>query len=163
MSGFHAVCIFMTVIGKIYGDAGLRDLLIQSGMSTEGRVEQVLRGQHYNNAMFVHLCFYESLYRLKINAFENWLTMKGKYQVFEEFAESNNVSDFITEEDKENVVNFLEAHQELLNLMWEFDQYLHDENGPQNKLWQQYLDMVEILFDFCKSVRDRNWQLQGEY
>ena len=67
--------------------------------------------------MFAHLYVYESLYRLKINAFENWLTMKGKYQVFEEFAESNNVSDFITEEDKENVVNFLEAHQELLNLM----------------------------------------------
>ena len=117
MSGFHAVCIFMTVIGKIYGDAGLRDLLIQSGMSTEGRVEQVLRGQHYNNAMFVHLCFYERLYRLKINPFENWLTMKGKYQVSEEFAESNDVSDFITEEDKENVVNVLEAHQDLLNLM----------------------------------------------
>ena len=43
--------------------------------------------------------------------------MKGKYQVFGEFAESNDVSDFITEEDKENVVNVLEAHQDLLNLM----------------------------------------------
>ena len=43
--------------------------------------------------------------------------MKGEYQVFGEFAESNDVSDFITEEDKENVVNVLEAHQDLLNLM----------------------------------------------
>ena len=79
MGGFHAVCIFMTVIGKIYNDAGLRDLLIQSGISTEGRVEQVLRGKHYNNAVFAHLCLYESLYRRKINAFEKWLTMKRKY------------------------------------------------------------------------------------
>ena len=54
MGGFHAVCIFMAVISKIYGDAGLQDLLIQSGISTEGRVEQVLRWKHYNNAMFAH-------------------------------------------------------------------------------------------------------------
>ena len=79
MGGFHAVCTFVAVIGKIYGDAGLRDLLIQSGISTEGRVEQVLRGKHYNNAMFAYLCLYASLYRRKINAFEKWLTMKGKY------------------------------------------------------------------------------------
>ena len=44
MGGFHTMCVFMAVIGKIYGDTGLRDLLIESGISTEGRVEQVLRG-----------------------------------------------------------------------------------------------------------------------
>ena len=74
--------------------------------------------------MFAHLCVYESFYGLKFNAFENWLTMKEKYQVFWEFVDSNDVSDFIREEKKENVVNVLEAHQELLNLMCENDQYL---------------------------------------
>ena len=88
--------------------------------------------------------------------------MKGKYQVFLEFAQSNDVSDFIRAKDKENVVSVLEALQELLNLMCDYDQYLRDENGPQNKFWQQYLDMVEILFDFRKSVTDGNWQLQNE-
>ena len=117
MGGFHAVCIFMAVIGKIYGEAGLRDLLIQLGISTEGRVEQVLRGKHYNNAIFAHLCVYERLFHLKINTCENWLTMKGKYQIFWDSAESNDVSDFIREQNKENVVNVSEAHRELLNLM----------------------------------------------
>ena len=37
MVGFHAICVFMAVIGKIYGDAGLQDLLIEPGISTEGR------------------------------------------------------------------------------------------------------------------------------
>ena len=71
MGGFPMMCVFIAVIGKIYGDAGLRDLLIGSDISTEGRVEQVLRGKHYNNAMFAHLCVYQSLYHLKIKAFEN--------------------------------------------------------------------------------------------
>ena len=35
--------------------------------------------------MFAHLCVYESLYCLKINAFENWLAMKGKYQIFRSY------------------------------------------------------------------------------
>ena len=61
MGGCHAVCIIMAVIGKIYGDAGLPDLLIQLGISAEGRFEQVSCGKHYNNAMFTHLCVYESL------------------------------------------------------------------------------------------------------
>ena len=65
------MCVFMAVIGKIYTDAGLRDLLVESGISSKGRVEQVLRGKHYNNAMFAHLCVYQSLYHLKIKAFEN--------------------------------------------------------------------------------------------
>ena len=97
MGGFHAMCLFMAAIGKIYGDAGLRDLLIELGISTEGRVEQVLRGKHYNNVMFAHLCPCESLYNLKINAFENWLTMKGKYHIFRDFAVSNDVGDLIRE------------------------------------------------------------------
>ena len=125
MSGFHAMYIFIAVIGKIYGDAGLRDFSIESGISGKGRVEQVLRGKRCNNALFCNLCVYESLYRLKINALENWLTMKGKYQLFWDFAEntnlseSNDVSDLTREEDKENMVNASEAHRELLNLMCE--------------------------------------------
>ena len=57
------------------------------------------------------------------------------------------------------MVNVLEAHWELLNLMCKYDQYLRNESGPMNKFWQQYLDMVKILFDFRKSVRNGNWNL----
>ena len=85
--------------------------------------------------------------------------MKGKYQIFRDFAESNDASDLIREQNKENLVNVLESHQELLNLMCEYDQYLRNGSGPVNKFWQQYIDMVEILFDLCKSVRDGNWNL----
>ena len=61
--------------------------------------------------------------------------MKGKYQIFRDFAASNDVSDFIREQNKENMVNVLEAHRELLNLMCEYDQYLRNESGPMNKFW----------------------------
>ena len=56
-------------------------------------------------------------------------------------------------------MNVLEAYREVLNLKCEYDQYLSNESGPMNKVGQQYLDMVEILFDLCKSVGDGNWNL----
>ena len=50
------------------------------------------------------------------------------------------------------MVDVLEAHRELWNLMCEYDQYLRNEreSGRMNKFWQQCLEMVEILFDFRK-------------
>ena len=60
--------------------------------------------------MFANLCVYESLCRLKINAFENWLTMKGKYEFFLRHCQSNGVSDLTREQNKENMVNVLQAH-----------------------------------------------------
>ena len=45
------MCIFMTAIGKIYGDASLQDLLIESGISTEGRIDK-----HYmESATIMHV------------------------------------------------------------------------------------------------------------
>ena len=46
------------------------------------------------------------------------------------------------------MVNVLEAHRELWNLVCEYDQYLHNESGLMNKFWQQYLDMREICLIF---------------
>lgn len=159
MGGFHTMCIFMAVIGKVYGNAELSDLLVESGISTEGRVEQILRGKHYNNAMFAHLCVYESLFRQKITAFENWLTIKEKYQLFRDICESNEVNQLLREQNKVNFKNCIGVHHDLLQLMDEYDEYLRNESGPMNRFWQQHLDMIEILLDLCKSIRDGNWEL----
>ena len=53
-----------------------------------------------------------------------------------------------------------ESSSGAIELMCEYEQYLRNESGPMNKFWQQYLDMVEILFDFRKFVRDGNWNLR---
>ena len=59
------------------------------------------------------------------------------------------------------MVDALEAHRELWNLMCEYDRYLRNErvSGWMNKFWQECLEMVDILFDFRKFVRDGNWNL----
>ena len=32
MGGFHATCVFLGVIGKCFGEAGLKDLIVETGL-----------------------------------------------------------------------------------------------------------------------------------
>ena len=51
MGGFHACCIFLSVIGKRFADAGLKDLIIESRIMGEESVDQIMNGKHFNNAI----------------------------------------------------------------------------------------------------------------
>ena len=54
MGAFHIACTFMAVIGKRFGDAGLRDMLVESRTVGPSAVHTVLNGKHYNRAMQCH-------------------------------------------------------------------------------------------------------------
>ena len=48
MGVFHVICAFTAAIGKRFADAGLSDILIESGTVASGSVSGVLEGKHYN-------------------------------------------------------------------------------------------------------------------
>ena len=54
MGTFHTVCAFLAAIGKRFSGAGLKDLLIESGIVATGSVSDVLQGKHYNRAIRTH-------------------------------------------------------------------------------------------------------------
>lgn len=54
MGMFHTICAFMAAIGKRFGDAGLGDILMESGVVGAGSVPGVLEGRHYNRALRTH-------------------------------------------------------------------------------------------------------------
>ena len=60
MGAFHSVCTFIAVIGKRFGDAGLRDIAIESGVISEGSVKNVLDPRTYNRAIRFHKLVYET-------------------------------------------------------------------------------------------------------
>ena len=48
MGRFHLLMMLLGVIGTRFGDAGLRELAVQSEVVTEGSIEKVLMGKQYN-------------------------------------------------------------------------------------------------------------------
>ena len=61
------------ISGKRFGGLGLRDLLVTAGIISEGSINAVLEGRHYNRAIRAHKICYEALSRLLKDKFEEWL------------------------------------------------------------------------------------------
>ena len=70
---FHTICNLLSIIGKRFQDAGLRDLCVEAGIMAEGSVSSALEGKRYNRAVRVHKCVYETLNRLIWHQFEPWV------------------------------------------------------------------------------------------
>ena len=54
LGSFHTICALLAAIGKRFGDAGLADILVESGIVGSGSVAGVLEGRHYNRAVRTH-------------------------------------------------------------------------------------------------------------
>ena len=77
MGLFHTTCNLLSIIGKRFQDAGLRDLCVESGVIAEGSVAAgVMDGCKYNRAIRLHKLVYEALMRLAWKGFLPWLELK---------------------------------------------------------------------------------------
>ena len=54
MGVFHTICTMPAIMGKRFGDAGLRDLAVESGVIADGSIAGVLDGRNYNRAIRLH-------------------------------------------------------------------------------------------------------------
>ena len=56
----------------MFGDAGLRDLAVESDVIAEGSINKVLEGKQCNHAVRFHKITDEALMRLVWNGFQDW-------------------------------------------------------------------------------------------
>ena len=64
MGVFHRAFTLLSIIGKRFQDAGLRDLCVESGAIVEGSVTGVLDGRRYNCGVRLHNIMHEALMTL---------------------------------------------------------------------------------------------------
>ena len=73
VGNFHIICNMLSIIDKLFRDAGLRDLAVQSGVIAEGSIDKVLNGRQYNRGDRLHKIIYEAMMRLLWSGFLNWI------------------------------------------------------------------------------------------
>jgi hypothetical protein len=64
LGGFHLLMMLFGVIGARFGDAGLREVAIQSDLVAGGSIDSVLSGKIYDRAGRLHKIVYEALMKL---------------------------------------------------------------------------------------------------
>jgi hypothetical protein len=72
LGGFYTMSCFVASIGKLWGDGGLKDLLIESSVYAAGTVEQMMTGKQFNRAVRALTLVYEALSSRLLSAFFEW-------------------------------------------------------------------------------------------
>ena len=130
MGAFHTLSNALSILGKRFWDAGLKDICIEAGIVAEGSVNGVLDGKHYNRAVRVHKYIYEALMRLAWEEF--MLSMEGNQaanatiRAFTE--ELNNMVCDVNQQKFDSLLNN-PLLAELMTLWNSFLDYLRCDNG----------------------------------
>ena len=59
-------CSLLLIIGKLFQDAGLKSLCIESGVIAEGSVAGIMEGHKYNHVVHLHKLVYEALMKTSL-------------------------------------------------------------------------------------------------
>ena len=162
LGAFHTIVVLLSIIGKRFGDAGLRDTIIESGVIEEGSVAKVLDGKHYNRAVRFHKLMYEACMRILWEGFREWTVNEhdGANAALDSFAE--NANDILQDEVDQQLHNeFLESPL-VDDLHLHFQQYLdilRNRNGSMSAFWMTYIDLVELLLNLLRASREGDWNL----
>ena len=162
LGAFHTICVLLSIIGKRFGPAGLRDVIIESGVIEEGSVEAVLNGKAYNRAVRFHKLMYEACMRLVWQSFVDWLKESNSDDVRNLDILQSKLQDLIDSElnpivfrdvlnSEQNTVIFLKLQQ--------YMNTLRNDNGTMSAFWMSYIDLACLLLDFLRASRERNWNL----
>jgi hypothetical protein len=72
LGGFHTLSCYIAAIEKLWGDGGLKDLLVDSSVYAAGTVDQILNGKEFNRATRAFVLAYEALSVSWLSAFFSW-------------------------------------------------------------------------------------------
>ena len=137
---------------KTFGDAGLKDLIIESDLHLgDGTVEQILKGKQYNNVMRIHHVVAKVFRRKKIDAFTKWLIENGDIDKLHILIFSNELKVFQTDPNAKCFEACISVAEVIINLLEEFETFISDGYiSPLASFWQSYIEMFELLLQFQK-------------
>lgn len=147
MGMFHMLMMFMHILSKRFSDAGLRDVLIQSGVIAEGSVDKALSGKMYNRGVRMYKIMYEAVMRRVLDSIP---TTKEEDDWIEANLDIENLN-FDTAWDSEimrkKYNDFLDTREKL------------EAGEPLQQFWMSFLEMVELLLNTIYSIRAGDWEL----
>ena len=77
MGDFHTLLCFIACMKKFWGEAGLLDFLVDSGVYVASTTDQVLVGKQFNRALRGLALAYQTLIAMKLAAFVAWCEISG--------------------------------------------------------------------------------------
>ena len=152
--------MFLGIIGKRFGDAGLRDLLIQSEVLAEGSVDRALSGKMYNRAVRYLKLVYEALFRLLLDMLHTkYESDQHKKSLFDDLTEKvKELSTNLCQDDFEQFVDS-DVISKYMTMVIDFLDHLNDSGGNLAKFWLSFVEMAKLLLNLLSATRAGIWHL----
>ena len=148
---FHTICIALSILGKRFGDSGLKDIFIESQIVAEGSISGV-RARKY---------LYEALMRLAWAEFMRWLETSDSDHRITVVSFLEQVDTFASNLKQEGVDQLLQSQVlPQVTTMWkEYLNRLRHNNGELSAFWMSYVDMVEgVVLGLLGASREGNFK-----
>ena len=164
MGGFHIALNFLSVIGKIFQDSGIEELLIESGVYGCPKASMLLKGKSYNRGVRAHKLVLKALLRLQWQAFRAWMETE---QVELPTVYQRQCLSLINccQRESNDVASLKTSFGLLCNKLPQLQQIFArfcTEASQQSKLfhfWNMYIDIVLLLLRFIRAEREGSWEL----
>ena len=161
LGGFHALSSYIAAIGKIYGDGGLKDLLINAGVFAPCTTVQLLAGKHFHRAIRGLTLVFEALMRLWMSSFIKWLEDEQKEvprEVWKQLMDAHAAVKSGDDKLARDAMNQLDDTVEHLLLpLFEDFQAQACHKSPTFHYWKKLLDCVNILLMNIRAEREGDW------
>lgn len=160
MGVFHTICNLLSILGKRFQDAGLRDLCVESGVIAEGSVAGVMEGRRYNRAVRLHKLVYEAMMRLVWKGFLPWLEVQHPNEIHHLKETLQSIASFHEDVSEASFAHLLEntSYTCTMELFQVYTDSLRDRQGL-SAFWMSYLDMTEIMLGLIRASREGDWML----
>ena len=148
----------LAIMRKRFGDAGLRDVAVESGVIADGSIAGVLDGRKYNRAIRLHKLMYEALMRLAWAGFEAWLGKNEKDNLTQALTIVKDLVEDISGDKLQELLQ-MPPYVHIMQLFHQYLDLLTNDNGKLSSLWMSYVDMVEIILGLLRSSREGDFLL----
>lgn len=155
----------LSAIGHLHGDAGLRQLLHESGVFAAGSVQQILYGRDFDRALYAMKLVDEALNARLLSTFQEWCGRSSRKipgVIAELLQELENHLQTKNEEAISETIGKLNTaiDEHLQPLLDEFRAEGRDAS-PTFKFWNDFLEKVlRPLKIFISSARHGFWEEQ---
>ena len=145
---------YLAILGKRFKDAGLSNIMIESGLVAEGSINVVMNGKHYDRSIRAHKLVFEALSRLLWMTFFDSLSDNQYHQYLEVI---KNIYDLYISSQFEKE----EFPSAFIEMTKHFDKFINENsvNNATFAFWISYLDMVGLLLKFVRATRTADWDL----
>ncbi len=160
--GMHLLMSVFAGIGHIYGEAGLRHLLHDSGVYAAGSVQQMLAGKDFDRAMHGLKLVDETLTRRFLFQFHLWCERNGKVipLLLQDLLAN---LDKAFEGNSEDVPRIVEQLSDVVsqNILPLINQFREEGKSisPTLKVWDSFLfEVMMPLKVFIAGIRTADWE-----